>query len=114
MNAVIDGTWVVNTGSVGSPATGDPRAQYLLLEPTAHGWQVTPRAVPYDRSGVLGRFASSGLLGMGLSAEIFRQEVITARSLYTPYWAWTEQDALPRTQATWDAFLSTLDARTAG
>lgn len=110
VNAVIDGTWVLNTGSVGSPATGDPRAQYLLLDATPQGWQVTQRAVQYDRSGVLSRFQSSGLLSTGLSAEIFRQEVITARSLYTPYWAWTEQDALPRTQATWDAFLGTLNA----
>lgn len=104
VNAHIDGTWVLNTGSVGSPATGDPRAQYLLLDATPRGWQVTPRLVPYDRAGVLARFESSGLLSTGLSAEIFRQEVVTARSLYTPYWAWTEQEGHPRGPASWEAF----------
>ncbi|GGR86036.1 metallophosphoesterase family protein [Deinococcus sedimenti] len=100
------GTLILNTGAVGSPATGDPRAQYLLLDAHSGGWQATLRAVPYDRSEVLRRFQTSGLLNTGLSARIFRDEIITARSLYTPYWTWTEQDGRPRTEATWTAFLN--------
>ncbi|PNY82483.1 metallophosphoesterase family protein [Deinococcus koreensis] len=102
------GTLVLNTGSVGSPANGDPRAQYLLLTGTPGVWQPDFRAVPYERSAVLARFASSGLLSTGLSAEIFRQEVITARSLYTPYWLWTEEQGLPRTVSTWETFLRSV------
>lgn len=95
---------VVNTGAVGSPADGDPRAQYLLLTAEADGWQVNLRRVPYDRAGVLARFESSGLLGTGLSARIFRNEVITARSLYTPYWEWTESGGRERNETTWEEF----------
>ncbi|UQN06672.1 metallophosphoesterase [Deinococcus sp. QL22] len=96
---------VLNTGAVGAPADGDPRAAYLLLTATPHGWQAELRRVSYDRAGILHRFESSGLLDMGLSAEIFRDELVTARSLYTPYWIWTETQQLPRTAATWAEFL---------
>ncbi|MFC4425886.1 metallophosphoesterase family protein [Deinococcus navajonensis] len=105
-HAWVAGTLVLNTGAVGAPANGDPRAQYLLLSARPDGWQPELRAVPYDRGGVLQRFATSGLLDTGLSAEIFRDEVVTARSLYTPYWQWTEERGLPRTPATWQTFLT--------
>ena len=98
------GVRVLNTGAVGSPADGDPRAQYLLLTATPQGWQPELRRVPYDRSGVLKRFQTSGLLDTGLSAEIFRDEVQTARSLYTPYWSWTEETGRPRNAETWQQF----------
>lgn len=98
------GVLVLNTGAAGTPMDGDPRAQYLLLTATPGGWLPELRRVPYDRSGVLRRFGTSGLLGTGVSAEIFRDEVLTARSLYTPYWVWTETEGLPRDAATWAAF----------
>lgn len=104
---VVDGqsVRVLNTGAVGAPADGDPRAGYLLLTATLRGWQTELRRVPYDRAGILRRFESTGLLSRGLSAEIFRDEIVTARSLYTPFWTWTETQQLPRTTATWAAFL---------
>lgn len=95
---------VINTGAVGSPADGDPRAQYVVLDATRDGWSVTFRRVHYEREGVLRRFERSGLLATGLSAEIFRDELITARSLYTPYWLWTESTGTPRTRESWAAF----------
>ncbi|WP_019585148.1 metallophosphoesterase family protein [Deinococcus apachensis] len=102
--AELGGVLVLNTGAVGAPANGDPRAQYLLLTATPSGWVPEFRAVPYDRSGVLRRFETSGLLRTGLSAEIFRDEVEMARSLYTPYWMWTEANGYPRDERTWAAF----------
>jgi predicted phosphodiesterase len=105
---------VLNTGAVGAPADGDPRAGYLLLTAAAQGWQTELRRVPYDRAGILRRFETSGLLGMGLSAQIFRDEIVTARSLYTPYWTWTEAEQLPRTAETWAAFLRQHPADEAG
>ncbi|ABF45951.1 metallophosphoesterase family protein [Deinococcus geothermalis] len=102
--ATREGILVLNTGAVGAPANGDPRAQYLLLTATPTGWVPEFRAVPYDRSDVLRRFETSGLLKTGLSAEIFRDEVRTARSLYTPYWLWTEAHGYPRNAQTWAAF----------
>lgn len=98
------GVLVLNTGAAGTPMDGDPRAQYLLLTAAPGGWVPELRRVPYDRSGVLRRFGTSGLLDTGVSAEIFRDEVLTARSLYTPYWVWTEEGGLPRDAATWAAF----------
>ncbi|MDV6375285.1 metallophosphoesterase family protein [Deinococcus arenicola] len=103
--AEVGGVLVLNTGAVGAPVNGDPRAQYLLLTAGTDGWHTEFRAVPYDRSGVLARFGSSGLLDTGLSAQIFREEIITSRSLYTPYWSWTECEGLPRDARTWDTFL---------
>ncbi|CAM4432270.1 metallophosphoesterase family protein [Deinococcus marmoris] len=109
--AWVGGVLVLNTGAVGAPANGDPRAQYLLLTAGADGWHTEFRAVPYDRTGVLARFGSSGLLDTGLSAQIFREEIISSRSLYTPYWSWTEHERLPRDTRTWDTFLRRLPAR---
>lgn len=104
------GVRVINTGAVGSPADGDPRAGYLLLTGSSAGegeggrWTAELRRVPYDRSGVLRRFGTSGLLDRGLSARIFRDEVVSALSLYTPFWSWTEQTGLPRDEASWQRF----------
>ncbi|WP_034404688.1 metallophosphoesterase [Deinococcus sp. RL] len=98
------GVLILNTGAVGTPMDGDPRAGYLLLTAAPGGWLPELRRVPYDRTGVLRRFGTSGLLATGVSAEIFRDEVLTARSLYTPYWVWTETGGLPRNAATWAAF----------
>ncbi|MFC6590671.1 metallophosphoesterase family protein [Deinococcus lacus] len=106
VQATVGGVQVLNTGAVGVSADGDPRAAYLLLEAGVTGeWQATLRRVDYDRAAVLRRFETSGYLAAGLSAEIFRAELQTARSLYTPYWEWTASEGLGRTRATWEAFL---------
>jgi predicted phosphodiesterase len=59
-----DGRLVVNPGSVGSPGfsynipyqhrieAGAPDARYAILEPTAAGWSVTFRHVPYDNEAM--------------------------------------------------------------
>ncbi|AWN22562.1 metallophosphoesterase [Deinococcus irradiatisoli] len=112
VRAVEGGRLVLNTGAVGAPFNEDPRAQYLLLDAVEGGWEPTIRCVPYDRSGVLGRFESSGLLSEGgVSAEIFREEVRLARSLYTPYWMWTEDAGKPRTPETWAQFQAEFPER---
>ncbi|RTR28333.1 metallophosphoesterase family protein [Deinococcus radiophilus] len=98
-------TLVLNTGGVGVSSDGDPRAAYLLLTATPQGWQPEIIRVDYDRALSLRRFSESGYLATGLSAEVFRQELLTSRSLYTPYWAWTEAQKLPRTDDTWNRFI---------
>ena len=106
------GRLALNTGAVGAPFNDDPRAQYLLLDAEDGRWRPTIRAVPYDRSGVLERFESSGLMREGgVSAEIFREEVRLARSLYTPYWMWTEDGGKPRTPETWGQFQTEFPER---
>jgi predicted phosphodiesterase len=45
---IVGGVHFVNTGSVGRPKDGDPRAGYVLLDVTAEGVQVEFVRVPYD------------------------------------------------------------------
>ncbi len=105
MQRELAGKLILNTGSVGAPFNHDPRAQYLLLDTRDGQWQATLRAVDYDHQPVLARYESSGLLAQGgVSAQIFREELRLARSLYTPYWLWTEEDSLPRNAETWAQF----------
>lgn len=40
--------WVINTGSVGQPIDGDPRASYLVLEADEGGLNIQIRRVSYD------------------------------------------------------------------
>jgi predicted phosphodiesterase len=58
----VDARVVFNPGSVGAPVTGDPRAQYALLEWTREGWQVDLCAVPYDIPRVRQEYIDSGML----------------------------------------------------
>jgi putative phosphoesterase len=52
------GGLVVNSGSVGFPFDGDPRASYALLERTADGWSAVLHRVSYDVDRAAGRFPS--------------------------------------------------------
>jgi predicted phosphodiesterase len=100
-----EGDWLINTGAVGAPFDGDPRARYLLLEGVQGEWRPTIRAVPYDRSGVVGRFETSGLLEAGgLSARIFLEELMSARSIYTPFWDWTAAQDRPKNLDAFEQF----------
>ncbi|ULH16193.1 metallophosphoesterase family protein [Deinococcus sp. KNUC1210] len=97
--------WIINTGAVGAPFDGNPDARYLLLDGRQGAWVPSIRAVPYDRSGLLERFETSGLLDAGgLSARIFREEILSARSIYTPFWDWAEVRGVQKTEAQFEQF----------
>lgn len=96
---------IFNTGAVGAPFNGDPRAQYLLAAFEAGSWKMTFRQVPYDRVAALKVYQTSGYLEeAGLSAHIFYEELRRARSYLTPYWMWTEEQSLPRNWETWQRY----------
>ncbi len=96
---------ILNTGAVGTPFNGDPRAQYLLLHPKNRFWHPEFRAVPYDRTAALGAFETSGYLEAGgLSARIFYEELRLARPLYMNFWEWTETQERPKDWESWDVF----------
>lgn len=99
---------VINTGAVGVSMDGDPRAQYLMLEATKDGWHTEFCRVSYDRSGVLERFKSSGLLATGLSAQIFYEELIYAQSLLTPYLVWAQKEQKGLSEQTFRMFREQL------
>ncbi len=100
---------VLNTGAVGTPFNGDPRAQYLLMRlddaGEDEGWTPEFRAVSYDREAALREFETSGYLEEGgLSARIFYEELRTARALYSTFWMWSEQQERPKDWSGWHAF----------
>ena len=96
---------VLNTGAVGAPFNGDPRAQYLLLHPHGASWQPEFRAIPYDRTAALRAFETSGYLEEGgLSARIFYEELRLARPLYLRFWEWAEGQGRPKDWASWELF----------
>lgn len=96
---------VLNTGSVGSPFDGDLRAQYLLLELRDGRWHPEFRRVPYDHVRALARFSESGLLeDGGLSAEIFYQELLHARSYLVPFLMWSEERGRAHDESAWHDF----------
>ena len=96
---------VLNSGAVGTPFNGDPRAQYLLLHLQANLWQVEFRAVDYDRAAALAAFEDSGMLAEGgVSARIFYEELRSARPLYMRFWMWTEQSQRRKDGQSWQDF----------
>ncbi len=51
--------YFVNIGSVGQPRDGDPRAKYVLWNPTGHTIEV--RCVPYDARAAAAKIIAAGL-----------------------------------------------------
>jgi predicted phosphodiesterase len=96
---------VYNTGAVGAPFNGDPRAQYLILTLEEGDWRAEFRAVDYDHAAALKAFERLGYLPAGdLSAHIFREELRFARSFYAPFWMWAEAKGKEKAWASWREF----------
>ncbi|MEM7736647.1 MAG: metallophosphoesterase [Deinococcota bacterium] len=112
-------TWghkrILNTGAVGAPFNRDTRAQYmrltLLPEPddlarTAQRWQVTFHAVDYDHAAALVAYDETGYAARGgVSADIFRRELIHARPHYASFWMWCETGGHPKDALHWQQFI---------
>jgi predicted phosphodiesterase len=71
----VEGHRLLNSGSVGAPFNGDPRAQYLLMTATNGEWKAEFRGVAYDRVPVYAAWARSGELERCMSAQVFKYEV---------------------------------------
>lgn len=103
---------ILNTGAVGTPFNGDPRAQYLWLELAKGQWKTTFRQIPYDRQAALRAFEKSGFLEQGdLSARIFFEELRLSRALFGSYWNWTEQEQQTRDWHSWKIFFERYQNR---
>lgn len=74
----VGGYHVLNSGSVGAPFNGDPRAQYLLLHWNGAAWQAEFRRVPYDHEAVLSVWQGQVYWDEGVAARIFAHELATA------------------------------------
>jgi putative phosphoesterase len=64
-NLAVNGTVVVNPGSVGQPRDGDPRASYLVLDPAAGA--ISWHRVGYDIEAVQAAMRAVGLPGFLVS-----------------------------------------------
>lgn len=96
---------VLNSGAVGTPFNGDPRAQYLLLRLEGGAWRPDFRRVPYRRAPALAAYEASGYLDEGgLSARLYWLEVATARSYLVPFLMWSEERGVVRDRAGWRRF----------
>lgn len=72
---LIGETWFVNTGSVGRPGDGDPRACYALMEVSAGGITVEHFRLEYDLERAAAAIREKGL------PEAFAQMVLQGREL---------------------------------
>jgi predicted phosphodiesterase len=61
----LDGTTVINVGSVGSPFDSDRRSGYGRLELGPDGWAVAVRRLPYDYTQIESDYVLSGFLDRG-------------------------------------------------
>ncbi|MFP4599226.1 MAG: metallophosphoesterase family protein [Persicimonas sp.] len=97
---------IVNVGSVGLPFNGDERAQYAIFTHKPSGWEVEFRQVDYDRESFLREYETSGFLAEGgISADLLRREVETARPFLVPFLKWTEMTERPPREESLAAFL---------
>ncbi len=65
MTRVLDGTPILNVGSVGSPFDGDPRGSYALLEMHGGRWSWEIVRFDYDRERAERDFLDSGFIEEG-------------------------------------------------
>lgn len=97
---------ILNTGAIGTPFNGDPRAQYLLLTKVNAEWQIDFQAIAYNRKAAIEDFETSGYLAEGgLSARIFYEELCRAKALYGSFWGWTEKQDEQKTPEQWELFV---------
>jgi len=81
-----NGTLVVNTGSVGQPMDGDPRAAYGRFTLRGGRWQAEIARVAYDKAQAERDFVGSGFLaGAGPMARLIYLEVRQSRAHVGPW-----------------------------
>lgn len=104
-----DGWHIVNVGAVGLPFNGDTRAQYAVFTVCADGsWDVSFRAVEYDREATLAAFETTGYIEAGLAAWLFKREVETARNHLFPFERWATERDLPLSWETWHIYRKSI------
>ena len=71
----VDGTWFINTGSVGRPGDGDPRACYAIMKIAGAGMGVEHFRLEYEVERAVAAIREKGL------PEAFAQMLIQGREL---------------------------------
>ena len=89
----VDGVWFLNTGSVGRPDDGDPRACYAMLRLGPRSLRVRHYRIPYDVERAVAEIRRQGL------PEAFAQMTIQGRSLDAITSAGTQELPRPKGQS---------------
>jgi putative phosphoesterase len=71
----VDGVWFINTGSVGRPDDGDPRACYAILQIESENLQVRHHRIEYDVERAVAAIREHEL------PEVFAQMILQGRNL---------------------------------
>lgn len=96
---------VLNSGAVGMPFNGDPRAQYLILEHRNGAWTWRFRRIPYDRDAAINHFLGTEYYREGgVSTHIYVAEMRHARSIFAPFTMWATKYGHELDHASWDQF----------
>jgi len=108
------GRWhIINSGTIGVPLDGDPRASYMIIEGNADGWTVLQtRRVAYDRSSLYRAFDDQAFLKVcGPFGRLVIREFETARCHVYPFNAWVKahHPGSPTTDALIDRFYAEAD-----
>lgn len=91
------GGWTIfNSGSVGLPYNGDPRAQYLILDGVAergvHCWEPCFRRVAYDHSVLRPAYEASGMLAAtGAVGELHLLTAETGQPYSSDFGIWLRE-----------------------
>lgn len=83
---MINGTLVLNAGSVGMPFDGDTRAGYARCEWTRGGWKGTLARLDYDRARAERDFVETGYLEEG--GPLARLQLIELREARSQLFQW--------------------------
>lgn len=96
----LDNTIIVNSGSVGVPLDGDPRAAYAQLTYTKGNWSCEFIRLEYDRHQTQCDFEESGFVNAcGAPAALMHREWQDASS-HLPHWYHQYQDMVEDGQLT--------------
>jgi predicted phosphodiesterase len=90
--------WVINSGAVGVPFNGDPRAQYVLLTTQNGTMQADFRRVVYDRTPVYEAWDRAGYIGRSTIAKVFKYEIETATYHFNAYLQYCESNGLDQAE----------------
>jgi predicted phosphodiesterase len=108
-----NGKHLINTGSVGLPFNGDPRAQYVIVTGSDGQYDVEFRKVEYSREKLLSIYQESGFLEAGdVTARLLELEVVHARPFLVPFLKWCQNEDLQPLLETVPLFVERYDAVT--
>ena len=101
-----EGKSLVIAGSVGLPLSGEPKAQYVVLEHLRGAWSHQHKTIAYDQAGALREYRESGALELGGPiAWMLYDELWTAQYRLAHFFREFQKSGrlLPQTMEEWES-----------